>query len=163
MSLDPSRKPSLEPGRTMQYLAIAWNSAECVALAAGFIAGSIALVGFDSVLEVTSSLAALCRLRLGRRRGSARGGGAGHTPSHRNLLPAPGYLRYLRRYPDTPAQRYASEQSTVGIVLAALSLIVMPTLVHFKRRVASRLGSGALQAEALDDVLVRCRHQSAPG
>ncbi len=40
---------------------------------------------------------------------------------------------------------------------------VMPTLVHFKRRVASRLGSGALQAEALDDVLVRCRHQSAPG
>mgnify|MGYP002066395222 CR=1 FL=1 len=34
------------------------------------------------------------------------------------------------------------------IVLAALSLIVMPVLVYFTRRVASRLGSGALGAEA---------------
>src|SRR5206468_8316421 len=49
---------------------------------------------------------------------------------------------------QTLRQRHASEQSTVGIVLAALSLIVMPTLVHFKRRVASRLASGALEAEA---------------
>ena len=32
--------------------------------------------------------------------------------------------------------------------VAALSLIVMPLLVHFKRRIASRLGSGALEAEA---------------
>src|SRR5437667_12822938 len=49
-----------------QYLTIAWNSAECaVALAAGFIAGSIALVGFgfDSAIEVLSSPAALWRLR----------------------------------------------------------------------------------------------------
>jgi divalent metal cation (Fe/Co/Zn/Cd) transporter len=36
----------------------------------------------------------------------------------------------------------------VGIVLAGLSLIVMPLLVHYKRRVASRLRSGALEAEA---------------
>src|SRR5260370_29399214 len=53
-------------GRIFQYLTIAWNSAECaVALAAGFTAGSIALLGFgfDSAIEVTSSLAALLRLR----------------------------------------------------------------------------------------------------
>src|SRR5437016_4285785 len=53
-------------GRALQYLTIAWNSGECVvALAAGFLAGSIALVGFglDSAIEVTSSLAALWRLR----------------------------------------------------------------------------------------------------
>src|SRR5712664_3790057 len=53
-------------GRVLQYLSIAWNSAECVvALLAGFLAGSVALVGFglDSALEVTSSLAALWRLR----------------------------------------------------------------------------------------------------
>jgi divalent metal cation (Fe/Co/Zn/Cd) transporter len=49
-------------GRWLQLLTIAWNSAECVvALVAGFLAGSIALVGFgfDSAIEVTSSLAAL--------------------------------------------------------------------------------------------------------
>src|SRR3989442_15348434 len=53
-------------GRKLQYLTIAWNSAECVvALVAGFLAGSIALVGFgfDSAIEVTSSVAALRRLR----------------------------------------------------------------------------------------------------
>jgi len=53
-------------GRHLQYLTISWNSAEClVALTAGFLAGSVALVGFgfDSAIEVTSSLAALSRLR----------------------------------------------------------------------------------------------------
>ena len=52
-------------GRHLQYLTISWNSAEClVALTAGFLAGSVALVGFglDSAIEVTSSLAALWRL-----------------------------------------------------------------------------------------------------
>src|SRR6266567_9592733 len=53
-------------GRLLQYLTVLWNSAECiVALVAGFVAGSVALVGFgfDSAIEVTSSLAALWRLR----------------------------------------------------------------------------------------------------
>src|SRR5437773_12049538 len=52
-------------GRLLQYLTVLWNSAECiVALVAGFVAGSVALVGFgfDSAIEVTSSLAALWRL-----------------------------------------------------------------------------------------------------
>src|SRR5207302_6305298 len=56
----------VQRGRKLQYLTIAWNSLECViALTAGFLAGSIALVGFgfDSAIEVTSSLAALWRLR----------------------------------------------------------------------------------------------------
>src|SRR5213593_973905 len=52
-------------GRRLQYLTIAWNSAEFViAIVAGVASGSIALVGFglDSAIEVTSSLAALWRL-----------------------------------------------------------------------------------------------------
>src|SRR2546430_15513702 len=55
-------------GRLLQYVTMAWNSAECVvALAAGFMVGSIALLGFgfDSAIEVTSSVAALWRLRRG--------------------------------------------------------------------------------------------------
>jgi divalent metal cation (Fe/Co/Zn/Cd) transporter len=48
------------------------------------------------------------------------------------------------------ALRYgeAAQSSIVGIALAALSLVAMPTLVHFKRGIARRLGSGALEAEA---------------
>jgi divalent metal cation (Fe/Co/Zn/Cd) transporter len=137
-------------GRIFQYLTIAWNSAECaVALAAGFIAGSIALVGFgfDSAIEVTSSLAALWRLR-------SDADEARREAAERLTLRVIGtcflLLAVYVSYDATQAlrQRHASEQSTVGIVLAALSLIVMPTLVYFKRRIASRLGSGALEAEA---------------
>ena len=137
-------------GRTLQYLTIAWNSAECaVALAAGFIAGSIALVGFgfDSAIEVTSSLAALWRLRWDAdqvRREAAERFTLRLIGTCFLLLAV--YVAYDAT--QTLRQRHASEQSTVGIVLAALSLIVMPTLAHFKRRVASRLGSGALEAEA---------------
>jgi divalent metal cation (Fe/Co/Zn/Cd) transporter len=53
-------------GRFLQYLTISWNLAEfVVAVVAGFLAGSVALVGFgfDSAIEVTSSVAALWRLR----------------------------------------------------------------------------------------------------
>jgi divalent metal cation (Fe/Co/Zn/Cd) transporter len=49
-------------GGLLQYATIAWNSAEAgIAIGAGLAAGSIALVGFgfDSAIEVTSSLAAV--------------------------------------------------------------------------------------------------------
>ena len=60
------RREIANRGRLLQYLTMAWNSAECgVALVAGFFTGSIALIGFglDSAIEVTSSAAALWRLR----------------------------------------------------------------------------------------------------
>ena len=49
------RREIARRGRLLQYVTMAWNSAECVvALAAGFMVGSIALVGFgfDSAIEV---------------------------------------------------------------------------------------------------------------
>ena len=137
-------------GRRLQYLTIGWNSAECiVAVAAGWLAGSIALVGFgfDSAIEVTSSLAALWRLA----RDSDEA--ARERAEHRALrvigscfLLLAGYVAYEAT--AALITRHAPEASTVGIIVAALSLIVMPTLVHFKRRVARELASGALEAEA---------------
>src|SRR5437667_9477421 len=62
-----NRTRFISRGRRLQYLTIAWNVAEFViACAAGFLAGSIALVGFafDSAIEVSSSLAILWRLGL---------------------------------------------------------------------------------------------------
>src|SRR2546428_7901821 len=135
MSLDPSRTAALEQGhrhmdggpprgldagygRTLQYLTIAWNSAECaVALAAGFIAGSIALVGFGFVfaIEVTSSLAALWRLRWDAdqvRREAAERFTLRLIGTCFLLLAV--YVAYDAT--QTLRQRHASEQSTVGIV-----------------------------------------------
>jgi len=137
-------------GRTLQYLTITWNSAECVvALVAGFLAGSVALVGFgfDSAIEVTSSIAALWRLRWDAdkaRREAAERLTLRVIGTCFLLLAA--YVTYDAV--QTLTEQRAPEHSSVGIVLAALSLIVMPVLVHFKRRIASQLGSGALEAEA---------------
>jgi divalent metal cation (Fe/Co/Zn/Cd) transporter len=144
------RRLAASRGRLLQYLTIAWNSAECVvALVAGFVSGSIALVGFglDSAIEVSSSSAALWRLRHDadeRRREAAE----------RRALRVIGVcFLLLAAYVVFDAvsaliRAEAPEHSLVGIVLAALSLVVMPLLVRFKRPIATLLDSGALEAEA---------------
>jgi divalent metal cation (Fe/Co/Zn/Cd) transporter len=144
------RAATARHGRLLQYLTIAWNSAECVvALIAGFLAGSIALVGFgfDSAIEVTSSVAALWRLRWEADEGRRE------AAEHRTVRLIGGGFLVLAAYVAYEAgrslvERRPPDHTTVGIVLAALSLLVMPTLVHFKRRIARRLHSGALEAEA---------------
>jgi len=83
------RAAVVRAGRRLQYATMAWNAAECVvALTAGFVAASIALVGFgfDSAIEVTSSVAALWRLWRDRihfhRHGHADGTQHFHAHSH---------------------------------------------------------------------------------
>src|SRR5437763_11227711 len=149
-SLMAERAAAARRGRSLQYVTIAWNSAECaVALVAGFLAGSIALVGFgfDSAIEVTSSVTALWR--LGRDADEARREAA----ERRTVRLIGGLFLLLAAYVAYEAghaliARQAPEHTTVGIVLAALSLVVMPVLVYFKRAIATRLQSGALEAEA---------------
>ncbi len=136
-------------GRRLQYLTILWNSLECViAVTAGLFAGSIALVGFglDSAIEVTSSIAALWRLRhdpdeMARERSER------HTMRIIGVcfLLLAGYVLY--EAVETLVNRQLPSQSLIGIILAALSLIVMPWLAHLKRKVAIKLESGALEAE----------------
>jgi divalent metal cation (Fe/Co/Zn/Cd) transporter len=143
------RAEDLRAGRRLQYLTIGWNSAECVvAVGAGLAAGSIALVGFgvDSAIEVTSSLAALWR--LSRDRDPAR-----REDAERRALRIIGvcflllaaYVLY--EAVEVLVEGRAPARSLVGIVLAVLSLLVMPLLARLKRRIASRLRSGALEAE----------------
>jgi divalent metal cation (Fe/Co/Zn/Cd) transporter len=137
-------------GRLFQYLTIAWNSAECVvALIAGFTAGSIALVGFgfDSAIEVTSSGAAVWRLWRDADEAQRE------TAERRTLRVIGVCFLLLAAFVLYDAVRalaegQAPQRSLVGIVVAALSLVVMPGLVHVKRRIATNLDSGALEAEA---------------
>ena len=144
-----SRDTTVQRGRRLQYVTIVWNFVECiVALIAGFLAGSIALVGFgfDSAIEVTSSVAALWRLQHDSDE-------ARREAVERQTMRIIGvcflllacYVCY--EAVEMLIQRTAPEQSVIGIILAGLSLMVMPLLVRFKRRVASQLGSGALEAE----------------
>jgi divalent metal cation (Fe/Co/Zn/Cd) transporter len=155
------RAETAKLGERLQYATIAWNSAECiVALAAGVVAGSIALVGFgfDSAIEVTSSVAALWRLR------SDRDEAARETAERRTLRVIGLCFLGLATYVACGAARdlltrQPPDHSVPGIVIAALSLIVMPLLVRAKRRVAATLASGALEAEARQTRL--CAYLSA--
>src|SRR5215469_10490764 len=63
---DPDRAALLSRGRLLEYLTIAWNAFEAlVSLVAGWLAGSVALVGFgfDSLIETASAAILLWRLR----------------------------------------------------------------------------------------------------
>ena len=135
-------------GRWLQWLTIGWNSAEfVVAVVAGFLAGSVALVGFgfDSAIEVTSSGAALWRLHQDADE-------AARERAERRTLRLIGAcflllaLYVLYDAVDALVGGRAPSRSIVGMVLAALSLAVMP-LAHFKRHIATKLDSGALEAE----------------
>ena len=62
----PQREDLRRQALRLEYFTIAWNVAEAiVAIVAGWLAGSIALVGFglDSIIESISGVALLWRLR----------------------------------------------------------------------------------------------------
>ncbi len=134
----------------LEYLTVAWNSAEAlIALGAGGLAGSIALVGFgfDSVIETTAGVVLLWRLR---QRGDLES-----LAESRALRIVGGTFFVLAAYVSLESVRdlrlrQAPEESAVGIVLAAVSLVVMPLLARAKRRVAHAMGSRALAAEAME-------------
>jgi divalent metal cation (Fe/Co/Zn/Cd) transporter len=144
------RTALIKHGRRLEYFTIAYNSLEgLIAIVAGLIAGSIALVGFgfDSVIEVTSGVALLWRLQ------------ADFDEAKRERVEAitlrivgvcflalalyVGYdaIKSLLRFE-------APERSLVGIILATVSLVVMPLLARAKRRVAAGIRSGAMRADA---------------
>lgn len=134
-------------GRRLEYFTLLWNMLEAVvAIASGLIAGSAALVGFgvDSVIESSSGAAMLWRLREGER-GERREAKALKFVGISFLLLA-GYVAFDGA--KALIMREAPETSYVGIVLAALSVIVMPILARAKRRVAASLNSRAMQADS---------------
>ena len=131
----------------MEYLTLAWNSLEAVgAIAAGLIAGSIALVGFglDSVIECFSGAVLLWRLRAGeegerRERMALRLVGV-------SFIALAIYVAY--EAVSSLARHETPEKSWFGVAVAMASLIAMPLLARAKRRVASLLNSGALHADS---------------
>jgi divalent metal cation (Fe/Co/Zn/Cd) transporter len=145
----------------LNYATLGYNSLEgLIAIGAGLAAGSIALVGFglDSLIEVSASLIALWRLY-------SDPDAVRRERSERVALRLIGALFLaLAVYVTADAvrsllQRAAPEESVVGIVLAILSLMVMPVLARAKRRVALDMGSGALAAEARQTIF--CTYLSA--
>ena len=125
-----------------------------VAIGAGVGAGSAALIGFgvDSAIEVTSATALLWRLR--------RAGPHAHSDDRQHAERRALYLvaatfAALAVYILIEAgmallNREPPETSTVGLLLAIASLIVMPLLAIAKQRTGRAMGSRALEADAAE-------------
>ena len=142
-------------GVWLEVLTIAWNAIEAlVAIGAGIASGSVALVGFglDSIIESISGVALYRRLVFELQGASE----AESESSERRALWFVGISFYLiAAYVTYDAvtslvRRSAPEASLPGIILAALSLVVMPLLAWAKRRTGKALGSRALIADAAE-------------
>ena len=146
----PHRKQIVRHGRRLEYFTIGWNALEgLVAVIAGAVAGSVSLVGFgiDSFIEVTSGSVLLWRMSVdadvqrrerNERRASQIVGAC--------FLCLSAYIAYESAM-DLLSKR-APEHSIPGILLACVSLVVMPVLSRAKRRVGRSLGSAAMNADA---------------
>ncbi len=123
-----------------------------VALWSGAAADSIALLGFglDSVIETAAAGVLLWRLWIEARGADAKTLERTERRVHRfvggTFLALAAYVTIQSAY--TLWTRDAPEESRVGIVLAAASLIVMPAVAWGKLRAAREIGSTALRAEA---------------
>lgn len=142
-----TRTEDTKAGRRLEYFTIGWNLFEAViAIAAGFAAGSIALLGFgvDSVIESLSGAVLLWHLWSDL---------ADERREQRALKLVGVSFLLLAAYVafdaiQTLARKEPPEASFIGITLAVLSLIVMPVLARAKRRVAARLSNRALNADS---------------
>jgi len=137
----------------LEYLTVGWNAIEgIVAIAAALAAGSVALLGFgiDSFVESASGSVLIWRLVAERRATDTER--IEHVERRAQRLVAAS-LALLAAYIawDSITSILAGERpepSLVGIVLAAVSLVVMWWLAREKRRVGIALGSRAMTADA---------------
>jgi divalent metal cation (Fe/Co/Zn/Cd) transporter len=143
-----ARRAKLLSWASLAYMAIEG----LVAIAAGIVAGSIALIGFgiDSAIEGLASVVIVWRFTGSR------------TLSHRaeeraqKLVAVQFFI--LAPYVAVEAIRTLvngshPEESIVGIALAASSLVVMPWLGRAKQRIGSRIGSSATASEGKQNML----------
>jgi divalent metal cation (Fe/Co/Zn/Cd) transporter len=139
----------------LEYFTISWNVIEAVvAIGAGIIAGSVALIGFgvDSAVEVISAIGLLWRLcKAGPDAPVAEEGVA----ERRALYIVAATFFLLAAYIAFEAGsallgREEPDRSTVGLVLSVLSLAIMPVLAWSKQRTGHQMHSRALVADSVE-------------
>jgi divalent metal cation (Fe/Co/Zn/Cd) transporter len=152
--LRPSERARLERrARLLAWGGIAWHVAEfAVAIFAGIVAGSIALVGFgaDSLVEALASFVIIWLFsggRVGSRSAERRA---------QQLIAASFFL--LAAYVAEEATRTLvggghPRTSWIGVGLAAFTALTMPLLALAKRRVGSKLSSAATVQEGVQNMV----------
>ncbi|MEV2272087.1 cation transporter [Nonomuraea africana] len=143
--------------RLLVAATITYNVIEAaVAITAGAVASSAALIGFglDSIVEVASAAAVAWQFS-----------GADHEKRERTALRVIALSFFaLAAYVTFDAVRAllgagAADHSTPGLILAAVSLVVMPFLSAAQRRAGRELGSASAVADSKQTLL--CTYLSA--
>ena len=148
--LPTSRAAAVTRARWLNVATIGWNSLEgVVAVAAGIAAGSVSLVGFgfDSGIEVSAALILTWRLAQERKDSCTQPADTRATKAIAVSFAALAAYVLVEGVRDLVTGS-EPEASVPGIVLAALSLLVMPFLARAKARLAPVLGSTAAAADA---------------
>ena len=147
------RSALIRRGLRLEYLTVGWNVVEgLVAVAAALVAGSVALLGFgiDSFVESTSGLILIWRLVAERRATEEERIERVERRAERlvavSLVGLAAFIAADAVW--TLARSERPETSVVGIVLTAVSLVVMRGLAAAKRRTARALDSRAMAADA---------------
>lgn len=150
MVVDLARPDAVRRARWLNAATIGWNTTEgVVAIVAGVAAGSVSLIGFglDSAIEVSAAAALSWRLARERRDDCREGD---DRLAQRLVAISFGLLAVYVTATATSdlIAGNAPDPSAVGVVLAAVSLAIMPVVARKKRQLAPILGSRAALAEA---------------
>lgn len=150
-AIESERRSLLRRGQQLAGFTVAYNLVEgAIAITAGLAANSGALLGFgfDSGVESISAAVLLWRIGVERREPER----AERVERSAERLIGISFL-LLGAYVAFDAisdlvNQERPDTSIVGLILTALSLIVMPVLARKKKRVADALDSNAARADA---------------
>jgi divalent metal cation (Fe/Co/Zn/Cd) transporter len=156
---EPDRERLVARARLLAWLGIGWHAIEAaIAVGAGIAASSIALIGFgaDSVIESIAGFVLIWRFGASRHASEAA-----EQRAHR-LIGVSFWV--IAAYVAVEAVRQLAggshpETSWIGIGLALVTLVTMPSLARAKAKVAESLGSAATKAEGRQNML--CAYLSA--
>jgi divalent metal cation (Fe/Co/Zn/Cd) transporter len=153
MSVQANRAIQVRTGVRIEIFTVIWMVVEAaVSIGAGILAGSALLIAFglDSVIELVSGAILLWRLLV-----EARGDDAEHIERAERraawvvfvaLALLCLYVLGTSLYGLVTHAR--PEGSPMGIAISAAAVLVMPWLWFTKRRIATRIDSGALRGDA---------------
>jgi divalent metal cation (Fe/Co/Zn/Cd) transporter len=145
--------------RLLSWVSLVYMALEgAVAIVAGLVAGSVALIGFgiDSAIEGFASLVIVWRFTGSRLLSDGAERRAQRLVAIQFFLLAP-YVSFEAIQALVAGER--PDASWVGIGLATTSLAVMPLLGRAKQRIGQRMGSVATRGEGQQNML--CAYLSA--
>ncbi len=149
------RKALRQRALILVWVGFVWNIVEAgVALWSAFVAGSVALLAFglDSLIEIFAGALLIWRLGIEESRQEEKAETKALKLVGVTFFVLTGYVAF-QSLATLAGFLVEPQESLVGVVLVIASAVVMTTLFLEKSKIAKRLGSRALRAEAVESLM----------